>query len=152
MTYPEVASVLGLLDKWSHLPAYQHERRADIFFAVFLPDVFNRHLSQRQRERQRGIAIDPRLIPEFPLKRREDNGSKKADYLAQSTEHKHAFLIELKTDSASLDKDQVPYLDDPPAWDSLREPIPCHGAASGTGLPLRPRPRSSHNPIQDDSD
>ena len=106
MTYPEVASIFGLLDKWRHLPAYQLERRADIFFALFLPDVLNRHLSQR------GIAIDPRLVPEFPLKRREDNGSKKADYLALSTDHEHAFLIELKTDSASLDKDQFHYLED----------------------------------------
>ncbi len=106
MTYPEVASIFGLLDKWRHLPAYQLERRADIFFALFLPDVLNRHLSQR------GIAIDPRLVPEFPLKRREDNRSKKADYLALSTDHKHAFLIELKTDSVSLDKDQFGYLND----------------------------------------
>ena len=108
MTYPEVASIFGLLDKWRHLPAYQLERRVDIFFALFLPDVLNRHLSTRGM----GIAIDPRLIPEFPLKRREDNGSKKADYLAVSTDRKHAFLIELKTDSASLDKDQFHYLND----------------------------------------
>ncbi len=106
MTYPEVASMFGLLDKWRHLPAYQLERRADIFFALFLPDVLNRHLSTRD------IAIDPRLIPEFPLKRREDNGSRKADYLALSTDRKHAFLIELKTDSASLDKHQFHYLND----------------------------------------
>ena len=102
MTYPEVASIFGLLDKWRHLPAYQLERRADIFFALFLPDVLNHHLSKRKR----GIEIDRRLIPEFPLKRREDNGSKKADYLALSTDRKHAFLIELKTDSASLKTDQ----------------------------------------------
>ena len=106
MTCPDVASIFGLLDKWRHLPAYQLERRADIFFALFLPDVLNRRLSTR------GIAIDPRLIPEFPLKRREDNRSKKADYLALSTDHKHAFLIELKTDNTSLDGDQFRYLDD----------------------------------------
>ena len=106
MANPEVASIFGLLDNWRHLPAYQLERRADIFFGLFLPDVLNRHLSQW------GIAIDPRLVPEFPLKRREDNRSKRADYLALSTDHKHAYLIELKTDSVSLDEDQFGYLND----------------------------------------
>ena len=98
----KVESIFELLDKWRHLPAYQLERRADIFFALFLPDVLNHHLSKRKR----GIEIDRRLIPEFPLKRREDNGSKKADYLALSTDRKHAFLIELKTDIASLETDR----------------------------------------------
>ena len=63
MTHPEVASIFGLLDKWRNLPPYRIERRADIFFALLLPDVLNRHLSAP------GIAIDPRVIPEFPLKR-----------------------------------------------------------------------------------
>ena len=108
MTYPKVESIFELLDKWRHLPAYQLERRADIFFALFLPDVLNHHL----RKRKRGIEIDRRLIPEFPLKRPgpKNNRSKKADYLALSTDRKHAFLIELKTDRASLDKKQLCYL------------------------------------------
>ena len=112
MTYPKVESIFELLDKWRHLPAYQLERRADIFFALFLPDVLNRHLSPR------GIEIDRRLIPEFPLKRRKGNRSNKVDYLAVgravglSTDDPptHAFLIELKTDSASLNEDQFHYL------------------------------------------
>ena len=107
MIYPKVESIFELLNKWRNHPAYQLERRADIFFALFLPDVLNHHLSKRKR----GIEIDRRLIPEFPLKRREDNNSRKADYLALSIDHKgalgrHAFLIELKTDSASLNTDQ----------------------------------------------
>ncbi len=28
------------MDSWRHLPAYQFERRADIFFSIYLPDLF----------------------------------------------------------------------------------------------------------------
>ena len=39
MTDPTIDGVFELLDKWRHLPGYQLERRADIYFAMFLPDV-----------------------------------------------------------------------------------------------------------------
>jgi len=57
----QIASLFNRLDAWRHLPAYQLERRADIFFGLFLPDALNHHL------RSRGISINPRVIPEFPL-------------------------------------------------------------------------------------
>ena len=56
-----IERALGLLDTWRHLPAYQLERRADIFFALFLPDVL---------EEKFGVPISPVLIPEFPVKNR----------------------------------------------------------------------------------
>ena len=31
--------VFELLDDWRHLPAYQLERRADIYFAMYLPEL-----------------------------------------------------------------------------------------------------------------
>ena len=104
MTDPDIASLFDLLDDWRHLPAYQLERRADIFFALFLTDVLNHHLGRR------GIQIDPRLIPEFPLRHAKTKRSDKVDFFALSTDHQHVFLIELKTDMTSLDDKQLDYL------------------------------------------
>ena len=96
---PTIERVFDLLDSWRHLPTYQLERRADIFFALFLPEVLKADL----------------LIPEFPIKSREstdndNNLSKKVDYFALSQDGEQAFLIELKTDMRSIDKDQIEFL------------------------------------------
>lgn len=95
---PTIERVFEVLDKWRHLPAYQLERRADIFFALYLPEVLGKHF---------GMKVDPLLVPEFPIKKKGDNTSNKADYLAlQESEGgepaKQPFLVELKTDMASL--------------------------------------------------
>ena len=104
---PTVECAFELLDRWRHLPAYQLERRADIFFALFLPEVLekcfcaetNRHL----------------IVPEFPIKKTlirdgKDNRSINIDYLAlqkpRNGEPQTAFLIELKTDMASIKEHQ----------------------------------------------
>ena len=99
---PTVECAFELLDRWRHLPAYQLERRADIFFALYLPEVLGEHF---------GIKINPLLVPEFPIRkgllhRNNDNQSVKADYLALDAFSKRAFLVELKTDSASRRDDQ----------------------------------------------
>ena len=52
-------TVFANLDRWRHFPAYQLERRADIFFSVYLPEAL---------AKVTGVEIDPRMIPEFPLK------------------------------------------------------------------------------------
>ena len=101
-----IAHLFDLLDRWRHLPAYQLERRADIFFALFLPEVMGKHFR---------IDINPILIPEFPIKHKGDNTSNKADYLAlqKSQDNKpveRAFLVELKTDMASRREEQDKYL------------------------------------------
>lgn len=100
---PTIERVFGLLDKWRHLPAYQLERRADVFFALFLPEVLNAHC---------GMETTWTLIPEFPLKKKENNGSNRADYLALSECGEHTFLVELKTDMASRSEKQDEYLHD----------------------------------------
>ncbi|MFC1936848.1 hypothetical protein ACFLYP_04200 [Chloroflexota bacterium] len=46
------------MDDWRHLPAYQLERRADIFFSVSLPSLL---------ESKFEIEIDD-IIPEFPIR------------------------------------------------------------------------------------
>ena len=101
---PSVERAFELLDRWRHLPAYQLERRADIFFALFLPEVLKKHF---------GRKINPLLVPEFPIRKgllhgNEDNRSIKADYLAveDGAFPKRAFLVELKTDKASQRGDQ----------------------------------------------
>ena len=103
-------SILRLLDRWRHLPAYQLERRVDVLFAMFLPRVL---------EERFGIS-NLRLIPEFPIKKkllpayRGDTTSQSinVDFLAVArvedgaSEHR-AFLVELKTDMASKNEEQA---------------------------------------------
>ena len=92
------------LDKWRHLPAYQLERRADIFFSLYLPEVLQKHFNLQHL---------PVLIPEFPCRigtvdqpNSDDNHSNKIDYLAVSVPDKKAYFVELKTDNASRNKSQ----------------------------------------------
>lgn len=84
------------LDDWRHLPAYQLERRADIFFSMYLSDVLHAQTGAPHR--------DP--IPEFPLKRRDSRKSSKVDYLVIAEGGERASLVELKTDMASLSSEQ----------------------------------------------
>lgn len=82
-----------LLNDWRHLPAYQLERRADIFFALFLPEVLEKHC---------GIEVKDPFIPEFPIdKKQEDNEHRQADYFVLSEDRQRGILVELKTDMAS---------------------------------------------------
>ena len=104
MAHPDMAALFDLLDRWRHLPSYRLEPRADALFALFLPGALDRHLAPR------GIVIDPRLIPEFPLGQSDTNLSDKADFFALSQDREHAFLVELKTDMGSLRDSQEDYL------------------------------------------
>jgi len=60
------------LDRWRHLPNYQLERRADIFFSVYLGAVV---------EEFTGVALEEEFLPEFPLKRELSDKSVKVDYV-----------------------------------------------------------------------
>ena len=93
--------IFDLLDRWRHLPAYQLERRADIFFALYLPGIIEHAL---------GVKVDPRVIPEFPIKREDSRKSKKVDYFLISEDRSRALLVELKTDMGSRREDQDDYL------------------------------------------
>ena len=33
------------MDRWRHLPSYQLERRADLFFSLYLPEVLQKRFS-----------------------------------------------------------------------------------------------------------
>ena len=100
-------SVLNRLDEWRHLPSYQLERRADIFFSFYIPEVLQKGFS---------CPIHETLIPEFPVPKFIDGKaitlSNKVDYLAMSQSGESLFFVELKTDDASRRGNQDKYLEE----------------------------------------
>lgn len=95
------------LDHWRTFPTYQLERRADIFFALYLAQVL---------EKLVGFHVD-KILPEFPVRygdvhhEKEDwNKLYRIDYVAVNKRQKKVLLIELKTDNNSLRKTQDQYL------------------------------------------
>lgn len=104
MKQTEISSIFNLLDKWRLMPSYQLERRADIFFAFYLPQVI---------EAEYGYNV-VKIIPEFPVHKKTLNSSWndqsfKMDYLVYCKNNKVLF-IELKTDTNSINKSQLEYL------------------------------------------
>lgn len=105
-----IDTLFSLLDEWRHLPAYELERRVDIFFALFLPDVLSTHFD---------VELHPMIIPEFPLRRgtlkgesvKSPNKSKRVDYVLFTENLQKMFLIELKTDIGSRKNEQDNYLE-----------------------------------------
>jgi hypothetical protein len=89
------------LDAWRHFPAYQLERRADIFFSLYLREVVEQEL---------GVELLDVIIPEIPIKHPSSAQSFKADYLLTSSDRQRAFLVELKTDPRSRRTEQDEYL------------------------------------------
>lgn len=102
-----INELFDLLDDWRHLPAYQLERRADIFFAIHLETILKQLY---------GIKADL-IIPEFPVRIGEISENKpylnrsfKIDYFVYSRQSQKVLLIELKTDQRSLRDKQTWYL------------------------------------------
>lgn len=100
--------IFNRMDKWRNLPKYALERRADIFFGVYLKTAL---------EVKYNIRIKDEIIPEFPVRKAtidpniENNQSSfNVDFLAFSEDNKVAFLIELKTDIRSRREKQDDYL------------------------------------------
>jgi hypothetical protein len=103
----QTTQLFDRMDSWRHLPNYQLERRADLFFSLYLPEVLEEKL---------GFAIMPELIPEFPARIGTiypsigSNQSFKIDYLALSADASEAVFVELKTDGGSRREKQDKYL------------------------------------------
>lgn len=101
-------TVFRHLDQWRHLPNYQLERRADIFFSVYLKAVVEEFTC---------VALEDELLPELPLKRDliwpdlPTNKSVKVDYALFAKDRRRVFFIELKTDGASRRNVQDDYLE-----------------------------------------
>ncbi|WP_332445696.1 hypothetical protein [Dehalococcoides mccartyi] len=96
-----VDSIFDRLSQWRYLPDYQLERRADIFFACYLPDIL----------KNRNHIIQETIIPEFPMRKgtlglTPENLSFKIDYLAVTKDLTKVFFIELKTEMKSISENQ----------------------------------------------
>ena len=105
-TSQTVAHMFNLMDASRHLPGYGLEGRLAPFFELFLLDVLGELLD---------VDLHPVVIPEFPLRKgtlndNNSNQSYNVDYVAFSMDRREAFLVELKTDMSSIDRDQEKYL------------------------------------------
>jgi hypothetical protein len=100
-----IETIYDLLDNWRGLPSYQLERRADIYFAYYLPQIIMNAFPEDHINEK---ITHGNIVPEFPLKKDENRQSNKVDYVVFC--EKKLYLIELKTDSNSLDYTQRDYL------------------------------------------
>jgi len=94
------------MDEWRHLPSYQLERRADIFFSIYMKTFLQNRFD---------VEID-RVIPEFPVRigtihpKIDTNKSFKIDYFAKAKGSNKIIFVELKTDPGSRREKQDWYL------------------------------------------
>jgi hypothetical protein len=108
MDQDPIAAVFRHLDAWRHLPDYQLERRADVFFSVYLKDVMESFV---------GVELEHEIIPELPIKCdlvRPDhptNRSVKVDYALFAKDRSRVIFVELKTDASSRRDAQDEYLE-----------------------------------------
>lgn len=92
--------IFSLLSENKKFPAYQAERRIDIFINLFL-EVILKHYDSK--------ADYKFIAPEFPLRKVSSFQSTKVDYLClkeNSSGEKEILLVELKTDVGSFDEEQ----------------------------------------------
>jgi hypothetical protein len=87
----KIDKLFDLLDEWRTFPAYQLERRADIFFAMYLPDIIKYKL---------GFDVTG-ILPEFPVRvgsvsTVDINKSYKIDYIIICENEKKSFFDRVK--------------------------------------------------------
>ena len=99
---PTVETLFDSLDRWRHFAGYPLEPRVDALFGLFLPKIIEECCGVEE--------MDPNVIPQFPLKKIENNQSDKVDFFAVSKDGLRPFLIELKTDMGSKTAEQNEYL------------------------------------------
>jgi hypothetical protein len=103
----QIDTLFGRMDAWRHLPNYQLERRADLFFSLYLPEVLEAKL---------GFPVVDQIVPEFPVRIGTIypdipiDKSYKIDYVALSADANQAILVELKTEALSRRDNQDKYL------------------------------------------
>ena len=104
----QIDTLFDRMDAWRHFPSYQLERRADLFFALYLVEVLEANL---------GFPLCPELIPEFPARigtiypdDPANNQSCKIDYVALSAARDKVVFVELKTEALSRRSEQDAYL------------------------------------------
>ena len=118
----EIEDIFKLLTDWKSIPSYQLERRADIFFAYYLPEILTECLMEKLEKELKDKLKDERItrgniIPEFPLLKsrfevshnsKRKNDSRKVDYVVFGDNI--FYLVELKTDMKSIDETQKRYM------------------------------------------
>jgi hypothetical protein len=103
----KIDTLFDRMDEWRHFPNYQLERRADLFFSLYMSDVLEEKL---------GFPMAEKIIPEFPARIGTlypdipIDKSYKIDYVALSADTSKAILIELKTEGLSRSDKQDKYL------------------------------------------
>lgn len=103
----QIESLFDRMDDWRHLPSYQLERRADLFFSLYLAEAIEAKL---------GFPVNEQVVPEFPVwiglikPGSASNQSVKIDYFVLSRSGNDAILVELKTDEKSRRDEQDEYL------------------------------------------
>jgi hypothetical protein len=103
----KLAETFQRLDQWRHFPDYQLERRADIYFALYLQQVVQ-EVTQTE--------LQSTIIPELPIKRdliwpeKPTCQSVKVDYALFSKDGEQIYFVELKTDQSSRRAAQDTYL------------------------------------------
>ena len=91
--HPTLETLFRNLDRWRHFAGFPLEARVDAMIGLFLPKVIEDAL---------GVGkMHPMVIPQFPLKKKDNNQSDKVDFLALSKDDGKAFLVEIKTDMGS---------------------------------------------------
>ena len=103
----KVTQIFANLDRWRHLPNYQLERRADIFFSIYLKELVEEFV--RQERDGMHVEILDLIFPELPLKTGDGSLSYKVDYFLLAKDRSLAYFVELKTDCKSRRE----------AWDML---------------------------------
>ena len=99
MTDP-LETVLCQLDRWRHLPKYRLEQHVDVLFGLTLPTVIARKFSVCKDEVY--------VIPELPIAKGDGtNRSWNVDFAVFTRNAERVFLVELKTDAKSIDKEQL---------------------------------------------
>lgn len=94
------------LTLWRNLPKYQLERRADIFFSIYLKEILEATLCEDDNK----VELLPVIIPEFPLRHGSEHHTVNVDYVMFSKSLSTVYLIEFKTDMGSLRDEQFEYL------------------------------------------
>jgi hypothetical protein len=102
-----IVELFNRMDAWRHFPNYQLERRADIFFSLYLAEALEATL---------GFPVSSEMAPEFPVRIGTiypgipTDKSYKIDYLAMSADATMPIFVELKTEGASRRESQDRYL------------------------------------------
>jgi len=102
-SHQALCSIFNRLTLWRNLPKYQLERRADIFFSLYLQEILEARLAP--------VTLLPDMIPEFPIKKSgEQHLTVNIDYVMFSSDLKTVCLVEFKTDMGSNRPEQFEYL------------------------------------------